>query len=121
MRRTCLNDQKNFQEFLLLAFSVSSHDITAIAGQDYTAILNQPITFTSSGPTEQDLVVQISSDDLVEGTESFLLTVSSQNLNTKIGNNENTTVRIIDQDGMLFYTLKCTSRLLLYCTKNQYL
>ena len=99
-----LNDQKNFQQFVIPAFSVSSHDITAIAGQDYTAISNQQITFTPSGPTEQDLLVQISSDDLVEGTESFLLTVSSQNVNTKIGNNENTTVRIIDQDGMLFYT-----------------
>ncbi|CAB3981091.1 tandem-95 repeat, partial [Paramuricea clavata] len=78
--------------------SVSSHDVTAIAGLDYTAISNQEITFTPNGPTEQDIVVQISNDSLLEGTESFLLAVSSQNVNTRIGDNANTTVRILDND-----------------------
>ncbi|CAB3983870.1 gliding motility-associated C-terminal domain-containing, partial [Paramuricea clavata] len=77
---------------------VSSHDITAIAGLDYTAISSQEITFTPNGPIEQDIVVQISNDTLQEGTESFLLAVSSQNVNTRIGDNVNTTVRILDND-----------------------
>ena len=52
-----------------------------------------------NGPTEQDIEIQISNDNLLEGTESFLLTVSSQNVFTIIGNHANTTVRIIDDDG----------------------
>ena len=88
---------------IFVAFSVSSHDVTAIAGLDYTAISNQEITFTPNGPTEQDIVVQISNDALLEGTESFLLAVSSQNVNTRIGDNANTTVRILDNDGKYLF------------------
>jgi hypothetical protein len=84
---------------VFIGFSVSSYDVTAVAGQDYTAISNQQILFTPNGPTEQNIVVPISDDASLEGTESFVLTVSSQNPNTRIGNNANTTVRIIDNDG----------------------
>ena len=83
--------------------SVSSHSGTAVGGLDYTAISNQEITFTPGGPTEQDIVVAINNDDLLEGTESFVLTVSSQNVNTRIGDYRNTTVRILDDDGRCFF------------------
>lgn len=82
---------------------VSSSDITATAGLDYTAILGQEITFTPGGPTEQNIVVHVSNDSLLEGTESFLLTVSSQNAYTRIGKNANATLRILDNDGKCFY------------------
>lgn len=82
--------------------SVSSQSGTAIGGLDYTDISSQELTFIPGGPTEQDIVVGINDDNLLEGTEFFLLTVSSQNANTRIGNYENTTVRILDDDGKCF-------------------
>ncbi|XP_028399458.1 uncharacterized protein LOC114522881 [Dendronephthya gigantea] len=78
--------------------SVSSFDVTATAGQDYTEISRKEIKFSPGGPTEQEIVIPINNDTLLEGTESFLLSVSSQNAYTRIGENANTTVRIIDDD-----------------------
>lgn len=83
--------------------SVSSQSGSAIAGLDYTDISSQELTFIPGGPTEQDIVVEIIDDDLLEGTEFFLLTVSSQNANTRIGDYGNTTVRIFDDDGMCLF------------------
>ena len=86
-----------------VAQSVSSQSGTAIGGLDYTDISSQELTFIPGGPTEQDIVVGINDDNLLEGTEFFLLTVSSQNANTRIGNYENTTVRIFDDDGKCLF------------------
>ena len=78
---------------------MSSLDISANAGQDYTAITNKQITFNLDGPTTQDIAVKVTNDALLEGTESLLLAVSSSHTNVKIGQIANTTVRIFDDDG----------------------
>lgn len=81
---------------------MSSLDISAIAGQDYTAITNQEITFNPNGPTSEEITINLLNDTLLEGTESFILTVSSSHTNIKIGQIANTTVKIFDDDGKFF-------------------
>ena len=102
---------------IYFTFSVSSFDISANAGQDYTAITNQKITFNPNGPTTQEIAVNLTNDALLEGTESLLLAASSLHTNIKIGQIANTTVRIFDDDGK-FLAEKCYNYVLIYRNKR---
>ena len=93
-------EEKNYLRKVLFVLRVSSVDGTAIAGRDYTAVLNKRITFTS--PTTQDIAIEIIDDEIIEDTKFFLVTVFSLHANTTIGSNSNATVTIIDNDGKRF-------------------
>lgn len=81
-------------------FSVSTHQGTATAGSDYVTVTNSPLTFTPGGVTLQRITVDITDDDLIEGTELFTASLSTTSSFTRIGTINETTVRIIDDDGM---------------------
>ena len=81
-------------------FSVSTHQGTATVGSDYVTLTNSPLTFTPGGVTLQRITVDITDDDLIEGTEQFTASLSTTNSFTRIGTINKTTVRIIDDDGM---------------------
>ena len=70
-----------------------------MAGDDYTSVTNSVLTFTPGGTTVQHITVNITDDNLIEGTERFTASLSTTNSFTKIGSINETTVRIIDDDG----------------------
>ena len=80
-------------------FSVSTQQGTAVAEVDYTNVSNSVLTFTPGGSTIQRITVTIADDDLIEGTERFTASLSTNNSFTRIGSINETTVRIIDDDG----------------------
>jgi hypothetical protein len=80
-------------------FSVSTQQDTAAAGADYTSLTNSVLTFTPGGTTLQHITVNIIDDDLIEGTERFTASLSTTSPLTKIGNINETIVRITDNDG----------------------
>ena len=82
----------------IVVFRVSSRNNSAFAGIDYDRVINEEVTFTPNGPTVQSLSVNIIDDDILEGTESFFLDVSSSVSNIVIGQRASTTVRIFDED-----------------------
>lgn len=67
-----LNGRSNSEVSML----VSTVNGTAVAGQDFTAIVNQAITF-APGQTAVTVSVPITNDNLVEVAESFSLRVSN--------------------------------------------
>ena len=80
-------------------FSVSTQQDTAVAGVDYTSVTSSVLTFTPGGATLQNIAVNIVDDTLIEGTERFTASLSTGNSFTRIGSINETTVRIIDNDG----------------------
>jgi hypothetical protein len=84
---------------LINYFSVSTQQDTALAGVDYTSVINSSLTFTPGGTTLQRVTVTIANDNLIEGTERFTASLSTSNTFTRIGSINETTVRIIDDDG----------------------
>jgi hypothetical protein len=73
----------------------STHDGTATAGADYTAV-SGTLTFTNSG--RQTFTIPILNDSLVENDETILLTLSNATGGTSIGTGGNTTLTILDDD-----------------------
>ena len=55
------------------------------------------------------LQVDIENDALLEGTESFSLQLLSNFANIKIGNIDDTTIRIIDDDGKYIFNINLYS------------
>ena len=91
--------QVYLRKHLYDCFSVSTQQDTAAAGADYTSLTNSVLTFTPGGTTLQHITVNIIDDDLIEGTERFTASLSTTSPLTKIGNINETTVRITDNDG----------------------
>jgi hypothetical protein len=73
----------------------STHDGTATAGADYTAV-SGTLTFNNSG--RQTFTIPILNDSLVENNETILLTLSNATGGTSIGTGGNTTLTILDED-----------------------
>ena len=69
------------------------------AGQDYTFPMALRLPSLSSRTCIQD--VGILNDAEVEGSETFTLSLSSSNSNV-VYRNRNTTITIVDDDGMLY-------------------
>ena len=83
-------------------FSVSTQQITALAGADYTSVTDYVLTFAPGGTTLQHITVNITDDNFIEGTERFSASLSTTNSFTIIGSINETIVRIIDNDGTQF-------------------
>ncbi|MEY3001076.1 MAG: hypothetical protein RL648_1290, partial [Verrucomicrobiota bacterium] len=73
----------------------STQDGTATAGQDYSALVNQLVTF-SAGQTSQTVTVSITNDTDVEPGETFMV-ILSDSVGASIIDNEGT-ITIIDDD-----------------------
>jgi CSLREA domain-containing protein len=73
----------------------STHDGTATAGADYTAVSGK-LTFTNSG--RQTFTIPILNDSLVENNETILLTLSNATGGPGIGAKGNATLTILDED-----------------------
>jgi hypothetical protein len=73
-------------------------DGTATNGSDYTAPALSTLTFTAAGPTSQSLNVSLNDDMLVEGDETFTLTLLNATGGCIIGASSAATVTIVDND-----------------------
>ena len=71
---------------------------TATAGDDYTAIPSQVLTFTGSESERQILTVQIDDDSIVEGSETFTVSLTGLSGATNVDTNNTGTVTITDND-----------------------
>lgn len=65
---------------------VSTADITALAGTDYTAIVNQAVTIAKD-TTSQTVTVKLNGDTLIENDETFKLSITKID-GAKIGDGE---------------------------------
>ena len=59
-----------------ITVDVASSDNTATAGSDYTAVATM-LTFNAGAPLSQTVAVTVNGDELSEGLETFLLTLSN--------------------------------------------
>ncbi|MCA8938839.1 MAG: VCBS repeat-containing protein, partial [Planctomycetes bacterium] len=73
----------------------ASSDSSAIAPADYDAA-NGTLTF-NAGVTEQDIVLTINDDALIEGSESFFVTLTNP-VNATLGSNIVSTLTILDDE-----------------------
>ena len=95
-------------------FTVTTRNGTAVAGQDFVALKNQPFTIAAGGTTAS-VSVTINGDAAFESTESFFATVGSVSANVQLLDSEARgtiynddiqqldaqTVRYVDEDGDL--------------------
>ncbi len=81
-------------------------DFAALAGLDYTAIINRPITLSAGMQTIQ-IVVDLSNDQLFENNEMFqgiLSLFTTERVSLSPGTAEAT---IIEDDGMYMQHVPC--------------
>lgn len=79
-----------------VTFDIATSDGSAQAGNDYTATSAAPATITAGNTTYQ-FVVPIIDDALVEGDETFAITISNVSANATLGNGT-ATVTIQSED-----------------------
>jgi len=61
-----------------VTISANTLNVTAVGGgNDFTSIVNSPITFSATDNESQTFIVPITNDDVVEGTEIFNLVLSN--------------------------------------------
>ncbi|MDX1412844.1 MAG: Calx-beta domain-containing protein [Candidatus Promineifilaceae bacterium] len=75
----------------------STQDGTATAGEDYTAVTNQPVTF-APGETSKNVTVNIINDNLNELNETVSLILNNPNPGNTVIANSPATLVIIDND-----------------------
>jgi subtilisin family serine protease len=76
---------------------VSTSNGTAVAGQDYTAISDLPLTF-AGGETSKTFNVAITNDTINEADETVILTLSSPSAGASLGDPATATLTIQDND-----------------------
>ena len=83
-----------------LTVNVSTSDNTATAATDYISITNQVITFDAGSEvnTTQAFNVTINDDALVEGTQTFIVTLANPSISAVTLTRETATVTIVDND-----------------------
>ncbi|MFN2623250.1 MAG: Calx-beta domain-containing protein [Chthoniobacterales bacterium] len=82
---------------LVVSASYSTTNGTAQAPSDYTAS-SGTVTF-ASGETQKTIVIPINEDPLVEGDETFNVTLSNPSNGATLGNPSSASATIIDDDG----------------------
>jgi hypothetical protein len=91
-----LGGDPNTNGYAPVTVDYSTHDGTATAGADYTAVSG---TLTINPYlTTQTFTIPILNDLLVEGNETFLLTLSNATGGARLGANGTATVTILDED-----------------------
>jgi probable HAF family extracellular repeat protein len=78
--------------------SVSTSNGTATAGQDYTAITNQVVSFADGDNTPKTFTVSVANDALDEANETVNLTLSNATGGAGIGAQNTATLTINDDD-----------------------
>ena len=68
------------------------------APEDYTST-ETDLTFTPDDSNKMCVNIPIGNDTVVEGSENFTVTVTSNDTSVQIGPNSNSTVTIVDDDG----------------------
>ena len=92
------------QFFLFLKTRLNTSQITAAPGSDYTP---QDINLQfPPGDTSKTVDIKILNDLVIEGTETFRVTITSDDAQVKILEPQSITVTIIDTDGRLFMKSK---------------
>ena len=84
---------------------IRTMDDTTTAGEDYTALTTESVTFpamASGGSLRQSLEISITNDASMEGTEQFLLSFGTLPDGVVALGNVVSTVRILDEDGIAF-------------------
>ena len=82
--------------------NIQTSDGTAVAGSDYTALLNVPLTFEAPS-TLACVSISIDNDQVYEDIEEFIGTLTSTDPDriTISPARQTTTIRINDNDGLL--------------------
>lgn len=78
---------------------VSTLNIDAVGGSDYSSIGDRQITFSPGDPTFQSVDVTINDDAIVENNERFTATLTAENGVNIRPDGATTTVTIVDNDG----------------------
>jgi Calx-beta domain len=82
---------------LTVTVNYASADGTATGGSDYTAV-SGTLTF-NPGVTQQTISIPITNDSVVEGNETFTVTLSNPSAGAALGTPSSATVTIVDDDG----------------------
>ncbi len=90
------------QPFLDVSVDYETADGTAVTGEDYTAV-SGILTFTA-GMTQVNILVPILDDQLVEGDETFTVTLSDP-VHATLGSTTEATVWIVDDDSLPLVSL----------------
>jgi ribosomal protein L35AE/L33A len=85
---------------------LSTGDDSAEEGEDYTAISNILLSWSDGDVSSRILKININNDDIVEGDETFNLTLSTPTGGATIGGSGTAVVTIIDDDTPLAGTLQ---------------
>lgn len=78
------------------AVDVSTEDLTATAGEDYTALSGSTVNFSAGGSLTETVAIEVAGDEIVELDETFLVKLSNP-INGAIGEGE-AGVTILDDD-----------------------
>ncbi|MBS2213182.1 tandem-95 repeat protein [Carboxylicivirga mesophila] len=76
---------------------------SATAGDDYTNILDGQLTFIGGANETQSFTVDLNDDNVVEGSETFIVSLSSQN--ALVGDDDSAIGTIVDNDGTATVTV----------------
>lgn len=82
-----------------MAVTVNTADASAIAGTDYTAIVNQVVTF-QIGDSKQTITIPITNDRLPGSDRSFTVTITNPTNGAQLGKTALVTVTIQEDDGI---------------------
>ena len=79
----------------------STIDGTATAGEDYTAVTSQTLTFAGTADETQTFMVNITDDEIAEGDETLTVMLDNLTGTTLVGITATATVTITDNDNDL--------------------
>lgn len=81
-----------------VSVTVGTSDLTALAGQDYTAVSNTAVTFADGDAAAKTVTVTIANDTAAEPDETLKLTLSAPTGGATLGANTSATFTIADND-----------------------
>lgn len=84
--------------YVLCLPSLSTSNVDAISGNDYTAIVNRQITFNPMNTIPQTVTVTINDERIVENDERFTATLTAVDGVNVSPSGATTTVTIVDDD-----------------------
>ena len=88
---------------LFFVFSLSTSDQTAATQSlDYQQ-KTETLTFSPAGSLQRDVSIQILEDNLIENTETLLLTLTTTDTDIAFPNGRTAVISISDDDGMVFF------------------
>ena len=80
--------------------------LPSAAGEDYSPVASETVTFSPGGSTTVCLPVELTDDEVLEGEETFPVVIESVSPSpgVVIGSRERADVNIQDNDGTLYYS-----------------